>query len=105
MEGLGDLEQGTWASQWWSSWGNGRPIYVHAAWADRSKWYECRICVHIVCTLILFFSGDGAEAEEDGGEQPCENSGDESNGPAEIENVVEPSSYYNDQQSKDFITN
>ena len=39
--------------------------------------------MHIVRTLILFFSGDGAEAEEDGGEQPCENSGDESNGPAE----------------------
>ena len=74
--------------QWWSSWGNGRPICVHAAW-DHSKWYECRICVHIVHTLILFFSGDVAEAEEDEGEQPCENSGDESNGPAEIENIVE----------------
>ena len=44
--------------------------------------------MHIVHTLILFFSGDVAEAEEDEGEQPCENSGDESRLKISLNSVI-----------------
>jgi hypothetical protein len=79
MEGLGDLEQGT------EHHSDGRVGGMDDLFMSMQPGPTVRngknaefVCTFFVL-LIFFFSGDGAEAEEDEGEQPCENSGEESN--------------------------
>jgi len=69
---------------------------------QRPKWYECQICVHIHRTLVFSSQGMAQKQRRMKANSRVKTLVTNRIGPAEIENVVELS-YYNDQQSKDFI--